>query len=44
MSVNVCMCIANLDLKSSILFIETTSIGREFHCDILITDGKNECW
>ena len=36
-----CMHVHNLDLNLSTLFIETTSIGREFH--ILITDGKNEC-
>ena len=36
-----CKCVHvhnNLVLKSSTLFIVTTSIGREFH--ILMTDGK----
>ena len=38
-----CKCVYvhnNLILKSSTLFIMTTSIGREFH--ILMTDGKSE--
>ena len=38
-----CKCVYvhnNLVLKSSTLFIVTTSIRREFH--ILMTDGKNE--
>ena len=37
-----CVHVHNLDLKSSTLFTETTSIGREFH--IPMTDGKKECW